>query len=489
MLPIAHFSAEPTRDKEWDSIAALHPGKGFVSTWSLHASKFGKFVGRRSQKVTNAATKKMTASSVFVTHCGNFVVVGYSSGTVDKFNMQSGASKGTFGQQRAHKGCVTGLFVNNVNHFVVSGGTDGCLKFWAFRAHHRPPFHRLQLGDVVTMVRSHDESSLLAVGLQNYAVLVVDADCRAVIRRFDGHRAELTDLAYSPDCRWLVSASMDATLRTWDVPSGRCVDSVRVERPCVSVAFHPTGACLATAHVDCLGVTLWSNRCLFSLVSLEAAKPRRLKAGRDVSLADSLITYSPQVAIGHSWQNILSVETIRERNRLREPPKVAVEAPFVLPVIPALNIKFDLSDATEERERHDRFLNPGKVASGTPFAKMLAAAKREQDLEAAIEKLKGMSLLAVTFEIGSLSPEHGGSATHLLQFVEMLKVMFKSRRCFEIACSFLAQFLKAHMSLCMSEEDLFAAVESLSEVHDECWSHLENKLLYSISVSKFFMDS
>lgn len=133
VLPIVYFTAETTREKEWDGIAALHRDKGFVSTWSFDKGKFGKFVGRRAQKLSNSVVKKITATSVFVTHCGNFVVIGYSSGTIDKFNMQSAISRGTYGQQRAHKGCVTGLFVNNVNHYMVSGGTDGFIKFWSFQ--------------------------------------------------------------------------------------------------------------------------------------------------------------------------------------------------------------------------------------------------------------------------------------------------------------------------------------------------------------------
>ena len=43
-----------------------------------------------------------------------------------------------------------------------------------------------------------------------------------VVRRFRGHTDRITDLQLSDDCRWLLSSSMDNTLRVWDVPGGAC---------------------------------------------------------------------------------------------------------------------------------------------------------------------------------------------------------------------------------------------------------------------------
>ncbi|KAK7604037.1 hypothetical protein V9T40_004310 [Parthenolecanium corni] len=96
------------------------------------------------------------------------------------------------------------------------------------------------------------------------------------------------------------------------------------------------------------------------------------------------------------------------------------EVPFILPIIPALNVKFDLLVEMKDMDtKHDRFLNPEKLASSTLFAKMLAKSENEANYEAGIEKLKSLSLLAITFESSSLSPDHGGSLGHLLKFVEM----------------------------------------------------------------------
>ena len=42
-----------------------------------------------------------------------------------------------------------------------------------------------------------------------------------VVRHFRGHSDRITDLQVSQDCRWLISAAMDGTVRVWDIPDSR----------------------------------------------------------------------------------------------------------------------------------------------------------------------------------------------------------------------------------------------------------------------------
>lgn len=63
-------------------------------------------------------------------------------------------------------------------------------------------------------------SGLLAVGLEDFTIAVVEIETGQIIRRFAGHDGRLTDVAFSPDSRWLVSAAQDSTIRTWDLPTG-----------------------------------------------------------------------------------------------------------------------------------------------------------------------------------------------------------------------------------------------------------------------------
>lgn len=50
-----------------------------------------------------------------------------------------------------------------------------------------------------------------------------DIEAVRIVRQFRGHTDRITDLQMSQDARWLLSSSLDGTMRVWDVPSARCL--------------------------------------------------------------------------------------------------------------------------------------------------------------------------------------------------------------------------------------------------------------------------
>lgn len=83
----------------------------------------------------------------------------------------------------------------------------------------------------VEWLRSHSETSLIAVALEDLSVILIDLDTRRLVRHFEGHTGRLTDATFSPDARWLITASMDRTIRTWDIPSAQLIDIFSVYKP------------------------------------------------------------------------------------------------------------------------------------------------------------------------------------------------------------------------------------------------------------------
>lgn len=63
--------------------------------------------------------------------------------------------------------------------------------------------------------------------------------------------------AFSPDGRWLLSSSMDATIRVWDLVAGRLLDWFRVPSPATGLTMSPKADFLVTTHVDNLGLYTW----------------------------------------------------------------------------------------------------------------------------------------------------------------------------------------------------------------------------------------
>ena len=56
----------------------------------------------------------------------------------------------------------------------------------------------------------------------------------------------ITGVAFSPDSRWLVTASEDATARIWDVDSGQQLQTFLHSTKVNGVAFFPDGRRLVT---------------------------------------------------------------------------------------------------------------------------------------------------------------------------------------------------------------------------------------------------
>lgn len=156
-------------------------------------------------------TDDITATAVDITSCGNFAVIGLSSGTVDVYNMQSGIHRGSFGKDQAHQGSVRGVAVDGLNQLTVTAGSEGLLKFWNFK--NKILIHSMNLDSSPKMMLLHRDSGILGLALDDFSISVLDIETRKIVREFSGHQGQINDMAFSPDGRWLISAAMDCSIR------------------------------------------------------------------------------------------------------------------------------------------------------------------------------------------------------------------------------------------------------------------------------------
>ena len=84
-------------------------------------------------------SQKSPVTSVAVSLCGNFGVLGFMNGRILKFLMQSGIEKGPFTLdanspigETLHTGEITGLGLDSLNKFLVSSSQDRTIKLWDF---------------------------------------------------------------------------------------------------------------------------------------------------------------------------------------------------------------------------------------------------------------------------------------------------------------------------------------------------------------------
>lgn len=525
MPPISLFTSEVTRDKEWDSIAAAHAGLVQVTTWSFDKCRMGelKLVPEMFQN-KNRTDFKVSVTALCLTHCGNFVTIGYSSGHLERFNVQSGIHRASYGKPPAHDGAaVRGISIDNLNQFVVSGGAEGVMKWWHFKQNVTKPVACVKLDEPIALFSSHRESAMIAVALEDFAVLIVDSDSRGIVRRFTGHRGPITDACFSPDSRWLLTASRDCTVKVWDIPSAYMVDHFRMPQICTSLTMSPTGDFLATSYVDSRGIYLWANKTLFSHVSLRAIKPDAVaplmdlpatfcdantsalleESNMDVEeledameeinlnyksppqLSTELITMSNLAA--SRWQNLLNLDIIKKRNRPRQAPQKPKSAPFFLPTVSGLDFQFDLSQAQQgPSENASKISKLTQVEQLTNFGKLLkdSVSNGDEHFLKPFEFLTKLGPSMVDYEIQNLSPLDGGtgSISVMAAFMRMIVAILDSNSAFELGQSWLSLFLKNHGRAIVENEELAELLGEVEQAQSKGWKLLEEQLLYGMGV-------
>ncbi|XP_057214990.1 WD repeat-containing protein 36 isoform X2 [Triplophysa rosa] len=501
---ITTFASETARQSDWDGIIACHRGFLVATTWNYQKGSIGAHKLEPERFNRNRALS-VHATAVQITSCGNFAVIALSSGHIDVYNMQSGLHRGHYGEDKAHAGPVRGVAVDGLNQLTVSIGADHLLKIWKFKS--KELVHTQSLPTAPACSLLHRDSGMLAIALDDFVVNILDMETRRIVRKFSGHRGQINDLTFSPDGRWLITASMDCTIRTWDLPSGSLIDCFLVDAAAVSLSMSPTGNFLASSHVDGLGVYLWSNKTLFGMVSLRPLPadyeptvimlpgtcPVKDTEEDDVveldssemaeyvspeQLAEQLITLS--LIPDSRWKNLLHLEVIKKRNKPKEPPKLPKAAPFFIPTIPGLVPQFAVPDPTTEEQ--SKVVNLGVLSQKSTFYIQLEDALENNSYEEPVKLFKEFGPSAVETELRVMSPEMGGDVKVMQSFLKMISSILKSNRDFDLAQAWLALFLKLHLRLIADHPELLEEAENVSRQLKETWLTVETLLNQNICV-------
>ncbi|NXF88804.1 WDR36 protein, partial [Eubucco bourcierii] len=460
--PITVFASEVAHQSDWDSIVACHQGYITCTTWNYQKTCMGAHK-LRPEEFSKHKPIDTYATAVDITSCGNFAVIGLSTGQVDVYNIQSGIHRGHFGKERAHKGAIRGLAVDGLNQLIITAGSEAVIKFWKFKT--KELVCTIKLSSSPSGILLHRDSGILGVAFDDFSVSALDIETRKIVRTFSGHHGRITDMTFSPDGRWLITSSMDCTIKTWDLPSGCLIDCFLLDSAAVSLTMSPTGDFLASTHVDDLGIYLWSNRSLYSLVSLRplpsdyepsmvtrpSSCPVQDVDTVDEETCDEMTEYvSPEqleeqlVTLSllpeSRWKNLLSLDVIKKKNKPREPPKVPKSAPFFIPTVPGLIPRYVAPE--EESETQSKVVNLGVLVQKSDFYIHLEDALSTNEYTTPLNLLKSLGPSNIEIELRGLAPEGGGSVEVMLSFLRMIEMMLNKKYNFELAQAYLALFLK-----------------------------------------------
>lgn len=175
--------------------------------------------------------------------------MGHENGSISKFNLQSGILREESPEADYHNGPITGIKTDPLNKIVITTGMDGHVKIWDF-------FRLKLIHDIViedSMALSNlviNNVNLFAFTTSSLSLMVYDFQTLKCIRKFDNIATNaITSICFSHDSRWVVTASMDKSLKVWDLLTASMVDWVSFCHIPMAIAFSPTGEYLTTTHV------------------------------------------------------------------------------------------------------------------------------------------------------------------------------------------------------------------------------------------------
>nr|GMD62614.1 U3 small nucleolar RNA-associated protein 21 homolog [Ipomoea batatas] len=531
LKPVIAFDVAEIRERDWCNVVTCHMDTTQAYVWRLQNFVLGEHI--LSPCPENPTPVKACAISA----CGNFAVLGTAGGWIERFNLQSGISRGSYGDisegnNYAHDGEVIGIACDSTNTIMISAGYHGDVKVWDFKG--RALKSRWDIGCSLVKIVHHRSNGLLATVADDLVIRLFDVIALRMVRKFEGHTDRITDMCFSEDGKWLLTSSMDGTLRIWDVILARQIDAIQVDISITALSLSPNMDVLATTHVDQNGVYLWVNQAMFSgavnfesygsgkqIVSVKMPSvsseegsqndgDRATVKSQDVLDTSHFETSDQQIPDlvtlsllpKSQWQSLINLDIIKERNKPIEPPKKPEKAPFFLPSIPSLSgeILFKPSDVAEEKNAQDGEKEENWRKSNLPvsqFLQILQSSAKSENFAAFTDYIKTLSPSTLDMEMRVLQLIDDDNEQDLenrqeLYFIGLLLDYFiheiSCRNNFEFIQALIRLFLKIHGEAIRRQPKLQVKAQKLLEIQADVWQRVD-KLFQSARCMVTFLSN
>ena len=159
----------------------------------------------------------------------------------------------------AHTDAVYSVEFSPDGRHLLTGSFDTYAKLWDVETHTLVRTFGPHPDQVWSAAFSRDGRRIVT-GCAHYppqetpmarAARIWDVETGNLVCKLEGHSAEVSGVAFSPDGRFLATGSWDGTAKLWDTEKWREVwTSPRQERPVVEVSFSPDSKLFATAGRD-----------------------------------------------------------------------------------------------------------------------------------------------------------------------------------------------------------------------------------------------
>ncbi|KAJ6857716.1 LOW QUALITY PROTEIN: U3 small nucleolar RNA-associated protein 21 [Populus alba x Populus x berolinensis] len=498
LKPVIAFDCAEIRERDWCNVVTCHMDTVQAYVWRLQNFVIGEHILRPCPE------KPTPVKACTISACGNFAILGTAGGWIERFNLQSGISRGSYLDvsergSHAHEGEVVGVACDSTNTLMISAGYHGDVRVWDFKG--RALKSRWEVGCSLVKIVYHRLNGLLATLADDLVICLFDAIALRMVRKFEGHTDRIIDLCFSEDGKWLLSSSMDETLRILDAILARQIDAVHVEVSVTALSLSPNMDVLATTHVDQNGVYFVAPGCSVWILFLKGVVLRKLIEGDALLVNQSMFSRASRIdayasgkevvnvklpsliavegsnaenqdtdksIVKHSvskeastfpafsqqipdlvtlsllpksqWQSLINLDIIKVRNKPIEPPKKPEKTPFFLPSIPSLSgeILFKPSEPVDGDDSKPDETESDRRKLDIPPTQFLKLLQSSSEMK---------NFSAFTQYIKGLSPSNLDMELRMFQIIDDYQEELETRpdrNNFEFVQTVIRLFLKIH---------------------------------------------
>ncbi|CAN4110308.1 unnamed protein product [Withania somnifera] len=506
LKPVVAFDVAEIRERDWCNVVTCHVDTPRAYVWRLQNFVLGEHI------LTPCPENPTPVKACAISACGNFAVLGTAGGWIERFNLQSGISRGGYidvleGENAAHNGEVIGIACDATNTIMISAGYHGDVKVWDFKG--RQLKYKWEVGCSLVKIVYHRSNGLLATVADDLVIYIFDVIAQRLVRKFEGHTDRITDMCFSEDGKWLLTSSMDGTLRIWDVILARQIDAIQVDLSITALSLSPNMDILATSHVDQNGVYLWINQAMFS----GAASFASYGSGKEIVNVKMPSAASEKDGEDNDNRTIVkpleSSDTSQFLNSSHQIPGLVTlsllpKSTFFLRSIPSLSgeiIFKPREDTNEESNTQHSGLEEGGKRTDLPvskFLQILRSCTEKENFAPFTDYIKSLSPLILDMELRMLQiidddDEQEPENRQELHFIELLLDYFiheiSCKSNFEYIQALIRLFVKIHGETIRRQSKLQEKTSKLSEVLSAAWEDLDKKFQSTRCMITFLSNS